>query len=42
VLASGAAVLLSTMEESGTVVAPVTDRRTAGRRLARAVNAPRA
>jgi uncharacterized protein (DUF58 family) len=37
VLQSGAPVLLTTMEESGPVVAPVTDRRTAGRRLARAL-----
>jgi uncharacterized protein (DUF58 family) len=40
VLESGAPVLLATVEGSGSVVAPVADRRTAGRRLARAVNAP--
>jgi uncharacterized protein (DUF58 family) len=42
VLQHGAPVLLATLEESGAVVASVADRRTAGRRLARAVNAPRA
>jgi uncharacterized protein (DUF58 family) len=36
-LAAGAPVLLGTLERSGAVLAPVTDRRGAGRRLARAV-----
>ena len=36
-LATGAPVLLGTLERSGAVLAPVTDRRGAGRRLARAV-----
>ena len=36
-LATGAPVLLGTLERSGAVLAPVTDRRVAGRRLARAV-----
>jgi uncharacterized protein (DUF58 family) len=36
-LATGAPVLLGTRERSGAVLAPVTDRRVAGRRLARAV-----
>ncbi len=36
-LGDGAPVLLGTLERSGAVLAPVTDRRVAGRRLARAV-----
>jgi uncharacterized protein (DUF58 family) len=39
-LESGATVLLATAESSGPVVAPVADRRGAGRRLARAVPPP--
>jgi uncharacterized protein (DUF58 family) len=36
-LEGGAAVVLGTTEASGPVLGPVTDRRSAGRRLARAV-----
>jgi hypothetical protein len=36
----GASVLLATTEESGPKIATVSDRRSAGRRLARAVSEP--
>jgi uncharacterized protein (DUF58 family) len=39
-LAGGATVVLATTESSGPVLGPVTDRRGAGRRLARAVTRP--